>query len=79
MGIQMERKVNAKARTSRSKPAASGAKPRPRVKEFVPKTELGKVLWAIRKEIEASGVPLLNRDELEEEIKSRRDGYYQGE
>jgi hypothetical protein len=75
----MARKLNAKARTSRRKRPASSAKTSSRVEEFVPKTELGKTLWAIRKKIEASGVPLLNREELEKEIASRRHGYFDDE
>jgi hypothetical protein len=69
----------AKARRSHSRSSARNAESRSQVEEFVPKTELGKTLWAIRKKIEASGVPLLNRDELEEEIKSRRGGYFEDE
>ena len=69
----------AKVRAARKKRSARNAESRPQVEEFVPKTELGKTLWAIRKKIEASGVPLLNRDELEEEIKSRRGGYFEDE
>jgi hypothetical protein len=68
----MERKLNAKVRTSRSKRPASSAKSPPQVEEFVPKTKLGKTLWAIRKKIEASGVPLLDWEGLEKEVHSRR-------
>lgn len=39
---------------------------------FRPKTELGKRLWSIRKRIVASGDPLLNWDQIEEEIAARR-------
>ena len=69
----------AKARAARKKRSARNAESRPQVEEFVPKTELGKTLWAIRKKIEASGVPLLDWDELQEEIKSRRGGYFEAE
>ena len=69
----------AKVRAARKKRSARNAESHPQVEEFVPKTELGKTLWAIRKKIEASGVPLLDWDELEEEIKSRRGGYFEDE
>lgn len=39
-----------------------------------PRTALGRELWEIRKEIVASGVPLLDWDELEKEIADRRGG-----
>lgn len=41
---------------------------------FQPKTELGRQLWAARAEILASGIPTLNREELEQEIALRRGG-----
>ena len=44
--------------------------------EFVPQTPLGKKLWEIRQEIVASGVPLLNEEELAQELAERRGGYY---
>ena len=75
----MNGKLNPKPRASRNKRRAQQATPDPRIEDFVPKTPLGKKLWALRKEIEASGVPLLNREELEEEIRSRRGGYFEDE
>jgi hypothetical protein len=45
--------------------------------DFKPKTELGKRLWAIRQRAIASGVKLLNSEELEKEIQSRRGGVFE--
>jgi hypothetical protein len=42
--------------------------------EFVPRTELGRRLWELRKKIVASGEPLLSRDEIEREVAERRGG-----
>jgi hypothetical protein len=44
--------------------------------EFTPKTELGRILKEARKGIIASGQPLLDWDELEQEIASRRTSYF---
>lgn len=41
---------------------------------FQAKTDLGHQLWAARAEILASGLPTLNREELELEIATRRGG-----
>ena len=41
---------------------------------YTPKTELGKKLLAIRAKIVASGTPLLNWEEIEEEVAARRGG-----
>ena len=38
-------------------------------------SELGKRLREIRKEVVASGVPLLNAEEIEQERKERQGGY----
>lgn len=51
---------------------AQSLKPKP---EFVPQTPLGKKLWEIRQRIVASGVPLLNEEELEQELAERRGGW----
>ena len=40
--------------------------------EFEPTTELGRRLWELRKQADASGVPLLDDHELEREIADRR-------
>ena len=40
--------------------------------EYEPRTELGRKLVRLRKEIEQSGVPLLDWDDLEREIAERR-------
>lgn len=40
--------------------------------EFYPKTPLGRQLWELRKQIVASGEPLLDREDLEREIAERR-------
>ncbi len=40
--------------------------------EYEAKTELGRKLVLLRKEIERSGVPLLDWDDLEREIAERR-------
>jgi hypothetical protein len=42
--------------------------------EFRPKTELGRRLWELRKQIVASGEPLLEWEDLEKEIAERRGG-----
>jgi hypothetical protein len=41
---------------------------------FTPRTELGKKLWELRSRAVASGMKLLNSDELEQEVLSRRAG-----
>ena len=42
--------------------------------EFQPKTALGRCLWELRKQIVASGEPLLEWEDLEKEIAERRGG-----
>ncbi len=62
--------------TTRGKKKAV-AKKKPQVAKdfsFTPKTELGRDLWAIRQRAVASGMRLLNSEELEREILSRRAG-----
>jgi hypothetical protein len=41
---------------------------------FTPKTQLGRDLWAIRQRAIAEGMKLLNPEELERKILSRRGG-----
>lgn len=41
---------------------------------YVPRTELGRRLMAIRQEIVASGTPLLDWDDIEREVAERRGG-----
>jgi hypothetical protein len=41
---------------------------------FTPRTPLAKRLWELRQEILASGTPLLNLDEIRQEIQARRGG-----
>lgn len=43
--------------------------------DFVPQTPLGKKLWSIRQRAIASGLQLLNEDEIEQELAARRGGY----
>ena len=43
--------------------------------DFVPQTALGKKLWQIRQRAIASGLQLLNEDEIEQELTIRRGGY----
>ena len=43
--------------------------------DFVPQTPLGKKLWEIRQRAIASGLQLLNEDEIEQELAARRGGY----
>ncbi len=43
--------------------------------DFVPQTILGKKLWKIRQRAIASGLQLLNEDEIEQELAARRGGY----
>ena len=42
---------------------------------FIPQTELGKKLWAIRQRAIANGLKLLNQEELKQELADRRGGY----
>ncbi len=39
-----------------------------------PRTPLAKRLWELRQEVLASGVPLLNLDEIRQELRARRGG-----
>lgn len=43
--------------------------------DFVPQTPLGKKLWEIRQRAIATGLQLLNEDEIEQELAARRGGY----
>lgn len=68
-------------RTLHSRPAGATAAPREtrtrpktRAATFRPKTELGRELWALRQKILASGEPLLDADEIEQEVARRRGG-----
>jgi hypothetical protein len=67
-------KKSASKTTSHKKARAS--KPQQVAKDFsfTPKTELGRDLWAIRQRAIASGMKLLNSEELEKEILQRRGG-----
>jgi hypothetical protein len=68
-------KKNVLAKT-RGKKKASADKKQHVAKDFsfTPKTELGKKLWELRSRAVASGMKLLNSEELEQEILSRRGG-----
>ena len=48
------------------------------IADLTPRTELGKILAALRAEIVALGEQMLDDEELEREIAERRGGYYQG-
>jgi hypothetical protein len=63
----------AMARHTREKTAAKRPSDAPEP-EFQPKTELGRQLWELRKQIVASGEPLLDWEDLEREIAERRGG-----
>jgi hypothetical protein len=41
---------------------------------FSPRTPLAKRLWELRQEVLASGMPLLNLDEIRQELQARRGG-----
>jgi len=41
---------------------------------FTPRTPLAKRLWELRQEVLASGTPLLNLDEIRQELQARRGG-----
>jgi hypothetical protein len=41
---------------------------------FTPRTPLAKRLWELRQEVLASGAPLLNLDEIRQELQTRRGG-----
>ncbi|NES00013.1 MAG: hypothetical protein F6J86_40475 [Symploca sp. SIO1B1] len=43
--------------------------------DFVPQTVLAKKLWAIRQRAIATGLQLLNEDEVAQELTARRGGY----
>ena len=43
-------------------------------KDFAPKTELGKKLYALRMQAIASGMKLFSQEEVLEEVKRRRGG-----
>ena len=62
--------------TTRGKKKAIASKKQQVAKDFsfTPKTELGKKLWELRSRAVASGMKLLNSEELEQEILSRRGG-----
>lgn len=40
--------------------------------DYRPRTSLGRTLWELRSKIIESGIPMLNAEELEREIKERR-------
>jgi hypothetical protein len=41
---------------------------------FILRTPLAKRLWELRQEVLVSGTPLLNLDEIRQEVQARRDG-----
>ena len=41
---------------------------------FILRTPLAKRLWELRQEVLASGTPLLNLDEIRQEVQARRGG-----
>jgi hypothetical protein len=43
--------------------------------DYVPQTPLAKKLWEIRRRAIASGMPLLNKIEIDQELTERRGGY----
>ncbi len=80
----MPSRSNGRSKSASKKPArkttshkkARASKPQQVAKDFSfsPKTELGKKLWELRSRAVASGMKLLNSEELEQEILSRRGG-----
>lgn len=46
----------------------------PASQTFTPRTPLAKHLWKLRQEVLDSGVPLLNLDEIRQEVQERRGG-----
>ena len=46
---------------------------------FTPRTPLAKRLWELRQEVLASGVPLLNLEEIRQELQARRGGVFDEE
>lgn len=54
--------------------ASNGTKSGEREAVYVPRTDFGRELMAIRARIVASGQPLLSWDELEREVAERRGG-----
>ena len=67
-------KKNARATAGHKKNRASKSKQVAKDFSFTPRTELGRDLRAIRQRAIAEGMKLLNPDELEREILSRRGG-----
>jgi hypothetical protein len=68
------RKKNVPATTGAKKAGANKARQVAKDFSFTPRTELGKKLWELRSRAVASGMKLLNSDELQQEILSRRAG-----
>lgn len=65
------------ANESRGDSVARGPAPTPASaatgsEEFVPRTPLGRKLWALRQQIIASGTPLLTAEEIEAELAEQR-------
>ncbi len=65
------------ANESRGDAVARGSAPTPAnaaagSEEFVPRTPLGRKLWALRQQIIASGTPLLTAEEIEAELAEQR-------
>jgi len=46
---------------------------------FTPRTVFGKRLWELRQEVLATGVSLLNLDEIRQELQVRRGGVFDEE
>jgi hypothetical protein len=53
-------------------PAPTPASDATSSEEFVPRTPLGRKLWALRQQIIASGIPLLTAEEIEAELAEQR-------
>jgi hypothetical protein len=46
---------------------------------FTPRTPLAKRLWELRREVLASGIPLLSLEEIRRELQDRRGGVFEEE
>jgi hypothetical protein len=53
--------------------------PDKKASSFTPRTAIAKHLWELRREVLASGVPLLSLEEIRRELQDRRGGVFDEE
>lgn len=71
---ELERKIAGWQESDTEETDAAQEPTVPVEEEFQPRTPLGRRLWELRKQIVASGEPLLDRDGIEREVAERRGG-----